>query len=297
MRKPWPARVAFYAAVLAMGLYMTAPFMWLIISSFQTEREIVSVPPHWIPTQPTLENYVALFDPPKTDADRAKLPEQGGFVPASARDLMPSMRNSLVTALVVAAMNVALGCLAAYAFARLRFRGKRFLSLAILGLRIVPDVALVIPFFLLIRNAGLIDSPLSLILTYMGMTLPFSVFILTGFLATIPKELDEAAMVDGAGSWQVLMRIILPIASPGLIAAAVFSFMASWNEFLFALIFTKTAKSMTLPVIVATFTSDFNISFSLMNAAGVLAVIPPVLLALFFRRYLVDGLTRGAVKG
>ncbi|HYG60060.1 MAG TPA: carbohydrate ABC transporter permease, partial [Symbiobacteriaceae bacterium] len=111
------------------------------------------------------------------------------------------------------------------------------------------------------------------------------------------RELDEAAMVDGAGRWQVLWRIIMPIASPGLIAAGVFSFMASWNEFLFALVFTKTTKSITLPVIVATFTSDFNISFSLMNAAGVLAVIPPVVLALVFRRYLVDGLTRGAVKG
>jgi len=290
-------RVAFYAAVLAMGLYVTSPFLWLIISSFQTEREIVSVPPHWIPQKPTLENYQALFDPPKSDSDRAKLPEQGGFVPASARDLLPSMRNSLLTALVVASINVLFGTLAAYAFARFRFRGRQMLTYAILSLRIVPDVALVIPFFMLIRTAGLLDSPLALVLTYLGATLPFSVFILTGFLQTIPKELDEAAMVDGAGPWQTLWRIILPIASPGLIAAAVFSFMASWNEFLFALIFTETARSITLPVIVATFTSDFNISFSLMNAAGVLAVIPPVVLALFFRRYLVDGLTRGAVKG
>lgn len=297
MRKPLWARAAFAIAVVAMGLYMTAPFLWLMISSVQSEREIVSVPPHWVPQEPTLENYSALFNPPKSDSDRAKLPEQGGFVPASARDLMPSMRNSLTTALTVAGINVLLGALAAYAFSRFRFRGRTQLTYAILGLRIVPDVALVIPFFMLIRNANLLDSPLALILTYVGATLPFSVFILTGFLDTIPKELDQAAMVDGAGPWQVLTKIILPIASPGLIAAAVFSFMASWNEFLFALIFTKTAKSITLPVIVATFTSDFNISFALMNAAGVLAVIPPVVLALFFRRYLVDGLTRGAVKG
>ncbi|HYF75557.1 MAG TPA: hypothetical protein VD973_00340, partial [Symbiobacteriaceae bacterium] len=151
MRKGF-ARVAFFTAVVAMGLYMTSPFLWLIISSFQTEREIVSVPPHWVPQEPTLENYSALFNPPKNDSDRAKLPEQGGFVPASARDLLPSMRNSMVTATVVAAVNVLFGSLAAYAFARFRFRGRRTLSYAVLGLRIVPDVALVIPFFLLIRN-------------------------------------------------------------------------------------------------------------------------------------------------
>jgi len=290
-------RVLLYGAVIVMGVYMLAPFAWLIISSFQTEREIVSVPPHWMPRQPTLENYQALFNPPKSDSDRAKLPEQGGFVPASARDLLPSMRNSMLVATVVALSNVVIGGMAAYAFARFRFRGKQGLSYGVLGLRIVPDVALVIPFFLLIKNAGLLDSPLALIVTYIGATLPFSVFILTGFLQTIPRELDQAALVDGATPLQVLTRILLPIAAPGLIAAGVFSFMASWNEFLFALVYTKTAHSFTLPVIVATFTSDFNISFSLMNAAGVLAVVPPVILALVFQRYLVDGLTRGAVKG
>lgn len=290
-------RIGLYALIALLLAYCVAPFLWLLISSFQTEREIVSVPPHWVPQRPTLENYIALIiGPPTTVQDKLRLPEQGGFVPASARDVLPSLRNSLLIGLSVAFIDLLLGSLAAYALARLKFRGKGKVGYFILALRIVPDVSLVIPFFLLVRSLGLLDNPLSLIMTYVGTTLPFAVYILTGYFGTIPEEIDEAAQVDGCTRLQALFRVILPIAAPGLIAAGVFSFMASWNEFLYALVFTKTAASLTIPVVIATFTSDFNISFSLMNAAGVVSALPPVVLAMIFQRYLVEGLSMGAVK-
>lgn len=285
---------AFYGGVLLFGLYVLLPFSWMVISSFQTEAEIVSVPPHWLPERPTLENYLALFIGPQVGTGR--LPEQGGFVPASARDLLPAMRNSAVVGSLVTLIDLVLGSMAGYAMARYRFPGRQAALYAMLALRIVPDIALMVPFFLLIRGLGLLDTIWALVVVYAGITLPFTVFIIAGYLETIPRELDDAALIDGCTPSQVLTRVLLPLAKPGLVAAAIFAFLASWNEFLVALVVTKTSRSLTLPVVVATFTSDFNISFALMNAAGVLAVVPPVVLAVLFHRYLVGGLTVGAVK-
>ncbi len=272
------------------------PFLWLIISSLQSEREIVSVPPHWIPHQPTLENYGMIFAPPGVTGG-VRLPEAGRFVPSSARMVLPSLRNSLLVALVVVGLNLLLGAPAAYALARIRLRGKQGLIMFTLGSRIVPDIALVIPFFLIMRTLDLLDHPGGLILTYVGLTLPFTVWILAGYFEGIPEELDQAALVDGCTRGQVLRKIILPLAAPSLFAGAVFSFMTCWNEFLFALLFTQTEQARTIPVVVSMFLSDFNISFAVMNAAAVISAIPPVVLAIAFQRYLVAGLTRGAVKG
>ena len=167
----------------------------------------------------------------------------------------------------------------------------------ILATRVVPDIALVVPFFLFIRNLGLLDSLWSLIITYLAVTVPFSVFILVSYFKSLPDELDKAARVDGCSRWQTLMHIYLPLAMPSLVAVGLFAFLTSWNEFLLALMFTQTPKSQTLPIIVASFTSDFTISFSFINAAGVLAIVPPIVLAVIFERYIVSGLTAGAVKG
>lgn len=292
------ARVPVYLGALAITAYCVLPFLWLVIGSLQTEREIVSVPPHWVPQELTLENYGHLvYGPPVDPGGRIRLPEEGRFIPTIARDFLPAMRNSLGVGVAVAAINLLLASMAAYAFSRLRFRGQRRLPLAVLGIRLIPDIALVVPFFLMMRSLELIDSPLSLVIMYVGLTLPFSIFILAGYFGTIPHELDEAALVDGCTRLQALRHVILPVALPGLIATAVFSFMTCWNEFLFALVLTKTTASVTLPVILASFTQDFNISFAFMNAAAVVSVLPPVVLALLFRRYLAAGLAMGAVKG
>ena len=301
--KPFLPR-AMRGAGLALGAllllaYTLAPVCWLVSSSLQTEREIVSVPPHWIPEQPTLFNFQAILAAglgrplPTAGPD----PASGGFIPSTAANLLPAMANSLIVAASTVVLNLLIGVPAAYAIAKIRFRGRQAALYGILATRVVPDIALVVPFFLVIRKLGLLDDLLALVITYLALTVPFSVFILTSFFEQLPDDLDRAARVDGCSRLQVLLRVLLPLARPALVAVGLFAFLASWNEFLFALMFTQTAASQTLPIIVASFTSDFTVSFSFLNAAGVLAVVPPVLLAILFERHIVSGLTAGAVKG
>jgi multiple sugar transport system permease protein len=297
----WARGIFLAVASLIFLSYMLAPVVWLVSSSFQTEKEIVSKPPHWIPHEPTVQNFSAIFfagDKAVTYANRRKGdPATGGFIPSTARNLLPAMRNSLIVALSVAFLNLLVGVPAAYAMAKIRFRGRNASIYGILTTRVIPDIALVVPFFLFIRNLGLLDTIWSLIITYLAITVPFSVFILVTYFESLPDELDKAARVDGCSRWQTMSRVFLPLALPSLVAVVLFAFLSSWNEFLLALMFTQTPKSQTLPIIVASFTSDFTVSFSFINAAGVLAIIPPVILAIMFERYIVSGLTAGAVKG
>ena len=288
------------ASVLFLG-YVLAPIAWLLSSSIQSEHEIVSKPPHWIPHNPTTQNFAAIFtarDKAVTyETRKTKDPSSGGFIPSTASNLLPAIGNSMIVACAVVVLNLLIGVPAAYAMAKIRFRGRQATIYAILATRVIPDIALVVPFFLFIRNLGLLDSLWSLIITYLAITVPFSVFILISYFESLPDELDKAARVDGCSRLQTLTRVYLPLALPSLVAVILFAFLSSWNEFLLALMFTQTPASQTLPIVVASFTSDFTISFSFINAAGVIAIIPPVVLALLFERYLVSGLTAGAVKG
>jgi len=205
--------------------------------------------------------------------------------------------NSFIISIAVVILNLLVGVPAAYAMAKIRFWGRQASIYTILTTRVIPDIALVVPFFLVIKNLGLLDSLSSLIITYLAVTIPFTVFILVGYFESLPDELDKAARVDGCSRFQALTKVFLPLSVPSLVAVILFTFLTSWNEFLLALMFTQTISSQTLPIIVAGFTSDFTISFSFINAAGVIAIIPPVILAIFFERYIVSGLTAGAVKG
>ena len=301
LRPRWGRSVALWAASAVLLVYVLAPVAWLLSSSFQSEREIVSRPPHWIAQKPTLANFAAIFSAGERsvtyETRRAADPASGGYIPSTASSLVPALGNSLIVACAVVMLNLLVGVPAAYAIAKIRFRGRQASLYAILATRVIPDIALVVPFFLLIRNLGLLDSLWSLIITYLAVTVPFSVFILVSYFESLPDELDKAARVDGCSRAQTLTRVYLPLALPSIVAVMLFAFLASWNEFLLALMFTQTAKSQTLPIIVASFTSDFTISFSFINAAGVIAIIPPVILAIAFERYIVSGLTTGAVKG
>jgi len=294
-------KLAIFTASVFLLIYVLAPFAWLVSSSFQTEAEIVSVPPHWIPHEPTLENFDAIFfygQEEVTYESRSKVdPASGGYIPSTAKDLLPAMWNSFKVAIAVVILNLLVGVPAAYAMAKIRFKGRNASIYTILTTRVIPDIALVVPFFLVIKNLGLLDSLWALILTYLAITVPFTVFILVGYFESLPDDLDKAARIDGCSRFQTLTRVFLPLAVPSLVAVILFTFLTSWNEFLLALMFTQTQAAQTLPIIVASFTSDFTISFSFINAAGVVAVIPPVIVAIMFERYIVSGLTAGAVKG
>jgi len=271
----------FAASVLFLG-YVLAPIVWMVSSSFQSEAEITSVPPHWIPQAPTAENFRAIFTTGEREVTyetrRQGDPATGHFIPSTAKNLLPSMGNSLIVALAVVVLNLVVSVPAAYAMAKIRFIGRSTSVYFMLTTRVIPDIALVVPFFLFIRKLGLLDNLWSLIITYLAITVPFSVFILVGYFESLPDELDKAARVDGCSRLQALLRVFLPLALPSLM-------------------FTQTPASQTMPIVVASFASDFTISFSFINAAGVLAVVPPVILAIMFERYIVSGLTAGAVKG
>ncbi len=297
----WVHRGVILLGSLMILFIVLAPVAWLVSSSMQTEAEIVSVPPHWVPDQPTLKNFRAIFSAGDADVTyetrSTQDPSSGNYIPSTARNLLPAMRNSFVVATLVVILNLLVGVPAAYAMAKIRFLGRSGSVYFILTTRVIPDIALVVPFFLVIKNLGLLDNIMSLVITYLAITVPFTVFILIQYFEGLPDELDKAARVDGCSRFQTLTKVYLPLAVPSLVAVILFAFLTSWNEFLLALMFTQTAQSQTLPIILASFTSDFTISFSFINAAGLLAIVPPVIVAIIFERYIVSGLTAGAVKG
>jgi multiple sugar transport system permease protein len=253
-----------------------------------TEADALSVPPQWIPRSPTLMNYQGFFNPS---------PEQQLVGSRAVEETPRALLNSTIVALSVAVINLAIGSFAGYAFARLEFRGARTLLVAYLATRMVPALAIMVSLYLIFQALGLLDTLLALILSYLTFTVPYSVWIMASYLRTIPRELEDAAYVDGCNWLTMMLRVFLPVASPGLVACAMFAFMSSWGEFLYALLFTSTLSSKTMPIIVAGFVTDQDTSPTLMNAGGVLGVIPPLLLALLFQRLIVRGIAAGAVKG
>ncbi len=281
-------RLTLYVCALLAAFYLIAPFLWLVMSSFMYEREAISVPPHWIPDTPTLDHYYAYLFPSKTEANVGA---------AVARVYRYGLANSFIIATSVTLINLLLGPLAAYSLARVQFRGGQFLLLFYLGSRSVPAVAILIPFFILMKTYNLLDTHIAVILAHTTFTLPFTIWILKGYFQTIPPELERAARVDGCNRAQAFIRVVMPVAVPGLVAAGIFSFMLSWGEFLFALLFTSTIKTKTVTVLASSFTSDVGAEFTLIAAGGVLAVLPPLLLILVFQRFVVQGLVGGAVKG
>jgi multiple sugar transport system permease protein len=218
-------------------------------------------------------------------------------VPSNARNLLPSLWNSIVVGLSVAFLNIVLSAGAAYAIAQIKFRGRDVALYSILVSRVIPDIALIVPLFLLMRSFGLLDTRSGLVATYLALTVPFTTFILINYFRSIPIDLHKAARVDGCSHLGVLRHVYLPLAMPAIVASLMFAFLTSWNEFLFALILTKTIASQVLPIVISSFVLDFTTNFSFVNAAGILAIVPPVLLAILFERYIVSGLTAGAVKG
>jgi multiple sugar transport system permease protein len=272
---------------IVLALYILAPFCWLVLTSFMHEKDALAVPPQWIPTDPTLANYMSFLNPSGTRA----------IVGSRAlEDTMPGMLNSLIAASGTAVLNLILGTLAGYSLARFRFRGHGSLLGLYLGSRMLPGIALIVPLYLTIKTLGLLDHLSALVVTYLSFTLPFTIWLLKNYFQTIPRSLEEAAFMDGCSWLQMMTKVLLPAAVPGLIAAGMFAFMTAWNDYLFAVILTSTTASKTLPVVVAGFVTDVTTERTLMATSGVLAVIPPLALAFLFQRLIVQGLTSGAVK-
>ena len=270
--------------VILVLLFIYVPVAWLVISSISTRAELLSTPIHWIPEQPTLRNYINIL-----------FPAQGTSEVASTFRI--TLKNSLLVASSVTLISLVVGSLASYALIRLRFPFQRAMLIGILGTRMIPEISLVIPLYLFATRIGLFNSPVILMITYLSFALPFAIWLMAAFFDTIPIELEDAARIDGCSRLEILWRIILPISAPGLVSTGLFVFLTAWDEFFFALILTSTVTAKTVPVAIAEFTGRYVVDVGGMMTGGVLAAIPPVLLSLIFQRYIVSGLTAGAVKG
>lgn len=272
-----------FLLTLPVYLFIFLPVAWLLISSLSTRAELLSVPLHWIPENPTLQNYLAILTPGSTTSE-------------VARTFKITLRNSLLVASSVTAISLLVGSLAAYALVRLRIPFRGVLLIAIIGTRMIPEVSLVIPLYILATRIGIYNTPWVLIVTYLSFALPFAIWMMGSFFETVPLDLEDAARIDGATRIQTLVKVIMPISAPGLVSTAIFVFLTAWDEFFFALIFTSTVAAKTVPVAIAEFTGRYVVDVGGMMTGGVLAAIPPIILALIFQRYIVSGLTTGAVK-
>ena len=267
-----------YGLVGLAVLSALVPVYWMMTISLKQEVDQFAVPPKWLFFGPTLAHY--------TDA----------FV---ERSFGQYLLTSVIVAVISTICAIILGTLAAYSLARFRWPHKLNMRLAlwILSTRMFPPIVTAVPLFLLMSDLGLLDTITSLVIVYTAFNLPFVVWMMRGFFQEIPRELEEAARVDGDSRLGALRRVILPLVTPGLAATAVFCLIISWNEFLFALTLTQTDAAMTLPVGIAGRVTQYEIEWGVMSAAGVVAMIPILVFALAVQRYLVRGLSLGAVKG
>jgi multiple sugar transport system permease protein len=265
-----------YVLLVAGGVVMALPFVYMFSTSLKEHAYVFEVPPRFIPKDPTFANYRSAWS--SNNFDRYFL-------------------NSLVVASATTMISVVLSSMMAFAFARYEFFGRRILfGLLLIGL-MVPTMMLIIPQFLLARTLGMMDSLSGLVLFYVGGTLALNTFLLRGFFANIPKELDEAMIVDGARAWTRFRHLFLPLSKPALATVSIFSFLASWDEFVWALTVINNPDKRTLPIAIALFQGEHSTSWGLVFAASVIAVVPVILVFVTFQRHFVGGLTAGAVKG
>ncbi len=269
------ARIGVYSAAIALGLFALVPFLWMLLTSIKPDGEIVTRTPVLWPSEPTLARYGDVLD--------------AGFARA--------LRNSLVVSAATTVLGVGVAALAGYALARFTLPLRRYLLLMVMSVQMFPVVVLLIPLFVVMRTFGLLDSWWGLVLAYLSFTTPLGIWMLRSFFETIPPELEEAAMTDGATRAGAMVRVILPLAGPGLAATAIFSFIAAWNEFLFALTFVKKDSLRTLPVALQAFVGRSQADWGLIMAASVLFTVPVVVFFLMVHRRLVEGMVSGSVTG
>ena len=266
-----------YAIVLAAVAIAVFPLYWLVSTSLKYGVDALATPPILIPTRLTLENYRSAF---------------------GEQDMGRYLANSLIVSVASTVGSVLFGTLAAYALSKtyLAYGVRQGMLAWVLLTRMFPPVTLLIPYYVIVRRVGLSDTHLGLILTYMAYGMPFAIWLMVGFFQELPADIERAAVVDGCGLWQRFRLVVLPLTLPGLAVAAIFAFIGSWNEFIFASMLTSNVAK-TLPVVISGYIGDKFLRWGEMSALGSAMVVPVLIVSLFTQRYLVRGLTFGAVKG
>ncbi|MBX3528978.1 MAG: carbohydrate ABC transporter permease [Rhizobiaceae bacterium] len=270
----------------AVGLFLAMtviclPGIWIILTSLRPPVEIMAKPPVWIPQEMNLDAYVAMF----SGVGKGGIP------------VIEYFRNSLIISVTSTVIAIVIGMAGGYAFARFRFSGKSGWFLGLMLTRTVPGIALSLPLFFVYARLGIIDTHFGLILAYVALNIPFTIWLIDGFFRQVPKDLAEAAQIDGCTRWQAFWQVEFPLAGPGIASAAIFAFLTCWNEFALASQLTRSVNSKTLPVGLLDYTAEFTIDWRGMCALAVVMIIPALTLTFIVQKHLVGGLTSGAVKG
>ena len=256
------------------------PFLWMISTSFKDRGEIFTYPPVWIPRAPTAEGYIGLFT-------------QEMFGHSVFLDFA---QNSIFVSFLTALITVVMAALGAYSLSRFRFKGNKLLKYVILLSQMLPGALLLIPLYMLFQKLDLIDTHWSLILAYTSFTLPYCTYLLKSYIDTIPRSLDEAAMVDGCNRVRALFRVVFPVAAPGIVVTITQAFIMAWNEYMFAITFLNTFPQWTIPVALGSFRGQYLVDWNFLFAGSVLLTLPVLIFFLLVQRWLVEGFVAGAVK-
>ena len=262
-------------------LIICLPGFWIVLSSLRPPVEIMAKPPVWIPNELSLDAYRTMF----SGIGKGGIPIWDYF------------RNSLIISITSTVIALVIGMSGGYAFARFRFAGKSATFLGLMLTRSVPGIALSLPLFIVYSRIGIIDTHFGLILAYVALNVPFTIWLIDGFFRQVPKDLAEAAQIDGCTRWQAFWQVEFPLAGPGIASAAIFAFLTCWNEFALASQLTRSVSAKTLPVGLLDYTAEFTIDWRGMCALAVVMIIPALTLTYIVQKHLVGGLTSGAVKG
>lgn len=270
-----------YSFAILVTFFTLAPFLWLFISSISNQKDLTKVPLRWIPQDITFHRYIDIFTSSSNEM---------------AHSFRISMFNSLIVAVSVTVIALLIGGLAAYAFARLRFRFQQKMIYLFLFTYMIPPVVIVIPLYLMLSNFGMLDKKLTLILLNLTFVIPFVIWVMQSYFSSVSKSYEESAAIDGANRFQTLWYIMVPIALPGIIAAGIFSFLLSWEEFFYALLFTSSLEAKTISVAIAEFSSRHAVDYGMIATGGILSSLPPLIIAIILQKYLVRGMAGGGVK-
>ena len=276
-------RVGIYLAAVVVLLWTLLPILWMFISSITPTADLLTIDGKWFSENVNFNRYIEIFS-------------QSGSASDAGAQFINSLKNSILVSVLTVIFAILFGGVSAYAFARLRFKFKNTLLRATMFFQLLPSITLVIPLYVIGRKLGMIDQPMFLVVLYMSFTLPYVIWVLNGYYKTIPSDLEQAAQIDGCTWFTAYWRIVLPLAKPGLVAVGALSFLMCWDEFMYALIFMTSLSSKTMPVAISEFSTRFGIDYGMINTAGCIATVFPMLLALIFQKYIVTGLTAGGVK-
>ena len=271
----WFSSTETYGFLLLVSLFAIFPFIWMVSTSLKTEAEAFRVPPTWIPLKPTMDAYISMW-----------VKKSFGLY----------FLNSTIISLFTAVLSTFFGALAGYGFSRFFFKGRRFLIGFFLATQMLPGVLLVGPYFKILSKLGLYDTRTGLVIAFLTICLPFSTWMMKGFIDRVPDVLDQAALVDGCSRFGVFFRVILPISAPGMVATIIFAFLLAWGDLLWVICLTSTESMITVTLGIARTVGEFQIMWPMLMAGALLGGMPAIILYLLLQRLLVQGLTAGAVK-